>query len=118
VFKCRTAAAVQLKRRAYIASPSPHVSTIDGNVTNFCIGVTAGPPVQSGSPAVFTTKANCPEDVFTGSFSDATIKLQSPSLCLDVSGNSTSQNAAVIWYTCHGSTNQQWWNPVYPLKTS
>jgi hypothetical protein len=43
--------------------------------------------------------------------------------CLDVAGNSDTQNRHVIWHKCHNGRNQRWWLdpkainvPRYPLK--
>ncbi|MGW5605689.1 RICIN domain-containing protein [Streptomyces sp. NPDC003753] len=42
----------------------------------------------------------------TGSY--VTIKSRATGACLDVSGASTADSAAIITYTCNGGTNQQW----------
>ncbi|ALV32635.1 RICIN domain-containing protein [Streptomyces sp. CdTB01] len=44
--------------------------------------------------------------VTSGSY--ATIKARATGECLDVSGASTANSAAIITYTCSGATNQQW----------
>jgi hypothetical protein len=36
------------------------------------------------------------------------IKARTTGACLDVSGASTANSAAIIAYTCNGDTNQQW----------
>ncbi|POX45345.1 RICIN domain-containing protein, partial [Streptomyces sp. Ru72] len=42
----------------------------------------------------------------TGSY--VTVKSRETGECLDVSGASTADSAAIITYTCNGGTNQQW----------
>ncbi|MEU9393101.1 RICIN domain-containing protein [Streptomyces sp. NPDC048324] len=44
--------------------------------------------------------------VTSGSY--VTIKARATGECLDVSGASTANSAAIITYTCSGATNQQW----------
>ncbi|OIJ63383.1 RICIN domain-containing protein [Streptomyces mangrovisoli] len=44
----------------------------------------------------------------TTSGSYVTVKSRASGKCLDVSGASTANSAAIITYTCSGATNQQW----------
>lgn len=59
------------------------------------------------------TQENCTGDtaqqwsvVTSGSY--VKLKARASGKCLDVSGASTANSAAVITYTCNGGTNQQW----------
>ncbi len=44
----------------------------------------------------------------TTSGSYVTVKARTTGECLDVSGGSTSDSAAIITYACNGGANQQW----------
>jgi hypothetical protein len=60
------------------------------------------------------TQENCDASATTQQWSLTTtgsyvnVKSRATGECLDVSGASTANSAAIITYTCNGGTNQQW----------
>ncbi|MEU5597748.1 RICIN domain-containing protein [Streptomyces sp. NPDC020298] len=68
--------------------------------------------VQENASTV--TQENCSDSAtgqqwsLTASGSYVTVKARTTGECLDVSGASTANSAAIITYTCNGATNQQW----------
>ncbi|MFF4396390.1 RICIN domain-containing protein [Streptomyces sp. NPDC001480] len=64
--------------------------------------------------AATVTQENCDDSAtgqqwsLTASGSYVTVKARTTGECLDVSGASTANSAAIITYTCNGGTNQQW----------
>lgn len=93
------------KGQPFMSSAFDAPSDVDNKFSrSYCIGA-------SGSNAILTTTGHCKETTFFGGVSEAYIKDKANSgICLTVSGNSSAQNAALVWSTCNNLTSQQFWN--------
>jgi hypothetical protein len=94
----------------FMYNPFPDAVTADAHDPSFCIGTPSGGFPVSGTKAVLMTGGGCRTILLVGVPTDAYLEDGQTGLCLDISGASMSQNAPLIFYTCHGGTNQQWWN--------
>src|SRR5262245_12336741 len=109
---CRSAAALAVVAGGAAlaeAAPVQFTSTAINQAASVCMTVPGGQPTNalqlqqqscsSGPSQVFT---------FTPATADAyTIRTLTSGSCIDISGASAADNAAVIQYTCHTGTNQQ-----------
>ncbi len=68
------------------------------------------PSPNRSCPGSMKKVRGCRAILIDGSSLDAFLKDGESGVCIDVSGGSLSQNATLIFDTCHGATSQQWWN--------
>ncbi|MFF4801414.1 RICIN domain-containing protein [Streptomyces sp. NPDC001351] len=72
--------------------------------SSLCVQENASTVTQENCSSAATTQ----QWSLTTSGSYANVKSRASDECLDVSGASTVNSAAIITYTCNGGTNQQW----------